>query len=175
MLAAADPRVGQPHHATVLACARRVPGELEGEPLLIHAGAAVDEEYRHWLTFFGVRWSHKAGAVAAWQRRLVAARSALVAVARVVDCRRLDWDEETIRTAVSAGLDDKTVDWLLAYEQEPWRGARRRWGWVLAEVRAFERPVGCRGSRGLWTPPPPALAEVRAQLPGDELRQQRLL
>ncbi|MFY1686438.1 hypothetical protein [Plantactinospora sp. WMMB782] len=44
----------------------------------------------------------------------------------------------------------------------PWAMAGQR-HWKLTNVRRLPRPVPCRGSLGLWTPPADVLAAVEAQ------------
>jgi len=39
------------------------------------------------------------------------------------------------------------------------------YGWVLAGVRALNRPIPCKGSLGLWEVSPRVLRELKRQLP----------
>jgi hypothetical protein len=72
---------------------------------------------------------------------------AVVAVARVLDCRRTEAVAGTL-----SGLERRLGDYSWG-----------RWAWMLGEVYALAEPVPCRGALGLWRLPEDVLEAVRAQ------------
>jgi hypothetical protein len=107
-------------------------------PLAIHAGKMFDDEF----------W--REACAGGWIDLDVdrpppecTVRGAIVAVADVVDSRRMTEDDE--EQAVSSWERGKFV-------------------LDLQNVRPVEPPVTCRGQQGLWTVPPDVEAAVRAEL-----------
>ena len=68
---------------------------------------------------------------------------AVVAIARLVDCRPMTVDDEPASLVRS----------------EP-----GRYAWELADIRALDTPVPMRGYQGLWRPKPSALVSLRSQI-----------
>lgn len=68
---------------------------------------------------------------------------AVVAVARLVDCRPMTAADEQAALVRS----------------EP-----GRYAWELADVHTLDTPIPMRGFQGLWRPKPDALASLRAQI-----------
>ena len=68
---------------------------------------------------------------------------AVVAIARLVDCRPMTAEDEPAALVRS----------------EP-----GRYAWELADVRSLDTPIAMRGFQGLWRPKPAALASLRSQI-----------
>lgn len=75
-------------------------------------------------------------------------RGAVVAVARLLDCRR---------TEEAAGMVSGLERYLGDYSPG-------RWAWFLGYVYALSKPVPCRGALGLWELPAEIEAEIRVML-----------
>ena len=69
-------------------------------------------------------------------------RSAIVAVATLVDCH---------------ADDGKCTPW--ANHPDP-----AAWHWLLADVRTLSQPIACKGALGLWIPTPEIVEAVLADL-----------
>ncbi len=169
-IAAGDPRLQQQHAKAVETRFVRPPDAVVGGPLLVHAGKTYDDEGAYTLRDLGVRFGGT-GATRQWMQRLLAARGAIVAVVTLESCRRLSRTPDDIRGCYSGALDDETVRFVLGTLTADYD---RKFGWFLEGAVALDRPVPCRGQQGIWWPSPETLAEVRAQLPGDEARQMGL-
>lgn len=96
-------------------------------------------------------------------------RGAIVAVARLVDCRPIVGGYEHDHL-------DEPMDYRIGYvrdgrivaltEQERAFGdyTPGRFAWLLADVRPLRVPVPCRGAQGLWAVPAGVRAAIEAQL-----------
>lgn len=73
---------------------------------------------------------------------------AIVAVGRVVGCRRTD-DVVAQLSALERAFGDYSPD---------------RWAWFLSDVVALREPVPCRGALGLWPVGPDDEARILSQL-----------
>jgi hypothetical protein len=155
LLAAADRRLQQPHFKVTET--RTWPCPCVGSWLLLHAGLREDAEAA-WLLAMGA-YPRLDVPLADVVVRLERARGAVVAVARVVSSQRLLPGIDTARAIHSAGLTDEQAWALSDCEVGP-----PLYGWRLADVRALDEPVPCRGAQGLWDPTDATLADVRAQL-----------
>jgi len=76
--------------------------------------------------------------------------SAMVAVVRLVDCRRVEDVAPTV-TGLERHLGDYTY-------------GCGRWAWLLGGVIALREPVFCRGALGLWRLPEDVESAVRARV-----------
>jgi len=62
---------------------------------------------------------------------------AIIGLATIVSCERTEYWRPLI-----SELEDSYGDY-----------SNGRWGWKLAEIEPFEKPIPCKGSLGLWTVP----------------------
>ncbi|MEI8165020.1 MAG: ASCH domain-containing protein [Chloroflexales bacterium] len=83
---------------------------------------------------------------------------AIVAVARLVDCRKTQLLEGV--TVFEGGHEWRLTDQERAFGD----CTLGRFAWLLADVQRLAEPVPCRGALGLWTVPEAAEAAVRGQL-----------
>lgn len=72
---------------------------------------------------------------------------AIVAIADVRDCRRMDAEWIDALDPVEQALGDHKAD---------------RYGWILGDVQRIE-PVACRGSQGIWDVPDDVAQAVKNQ------------
>jgi hypothetical protein len=80
-------------------------------------------------------------------------RGAIIAVARLVDCRKTS--------------DGKLASWLAdltAQERAFGNYAPGRFGWLLTNVQTLPEPIPTRGYQMLWDVPADVLAQINAQL-----------
>ena len=110
-------------------------------PILIHASQGMTwDEYNDGIAYIR---SATASPVCAYRWLQTPAfedlaRGAIVGSAMIADC------------VDSQPLDTQQAQW--------WTGP---FGWVLADVRRFAKPIPCKGALGLWNVPPEVEAEVR--------------
>jgi hypothetical protein len=74
--------------------------------------------------------------------------SAIVATARVVDCKRTEEIAGTLN-----GLERHLGDYSWG-----------RWAWVLEDVHALREPIPCAGALGFWRVPENVEAKIREEL-----------
>lgn len=87
-------------------------------------------------------------------------RSAIVAVARLVECR---W---------TGTWNDPTPDWVreLSLQEKAFGNfSGGRLGWFLEDVSALQEPVPARGHQSLWALPTDVLEQVIRHLPARSL------
>jgi hypothetical protein len=85
-------------------------------------------------------------------------RGAIIAVARLVDCRKTQLLEGV--TVFEGGHEWRLTDQERAFgDYTP-----GRYAWLLADVQPLAVPVPCRGALGLWTVPEAVKEAVRRQL-----------
>jgi hypothetical protein len=75
--------------------------------------------------------------------------SAIVAVARLVDCVRVE------------SLEESPIG---PYEHAFGNYEPGRWAWRLDDVRTLRQPVRCKGARGLWDVDATLAAAIEAHL-----------
>lgn len=121
--------------ATLIACgAKRIetrswPTSHRGE-LAIHASLALDPDQ---LRLCETEPFLEALFAAGYEHPRDLPRGAVVATARVQDCRRV---EDVMPSSTEQAFGDFTAG---------------RWAWVLADVVRLRRPAPARGALGLWT------------------------
>lgn len=81
-------------------------------------------------------------------------------------------DEGLIGVVTVAGVVETSFDAALQAGQGQERWFFGPYGWVLTDVRAFEKPIPCKGAQGLWDLPPWAEREVAAAMTGAQLRRE---
>lgn len=96
-------------------------------------------------------------------------RGAIVAVARLVDCRPIvggyehDHPDEPMDYRIGYVRDGRILA-LTKQERAFGDYSPGRYAWLLADVRPLRTPVPCRGAQGLWAVPPDVRAAVNLQL-----------
>lgn len=110
-------------------------------PLLIHAGKSKD--YLGTIDWIGTA---QAGLP----------MGAIVGICELAGCVEID----------TTGVYPLPPRW--AHEKWPWLDAHEHLegpiAWVLRECRAFPIPIPCKGSMGLWKPPPSVQDSVNAAM-----------
>ncbi len=135
-------------------------------PLAIHAAAGLGpiggkrglqalcetEPFNHALCDVGSN-----GMIDWWGKNIpdVLPRGAIVAVCSLIACKPTG--DANLHGGWAIGLDE----WVLTDQERAFGDySPGRWAWLLADVRALETPIPCRGALGLWNVP----TDVETQL-----------
>jgi len=93
-----------------------------------------------------------------WRRELPL--GAIIAVARLTDCRRIHEGQVSDAWKLGDTVFLPTDERELAFGDY----TAGRWMWFLCKIRQLSTPIPCRGALGLWELTPEVILQINAQL-----------